>query len=286
MADPTKTGLTLVGNGEEFKRLFENLNPEDRVAFLEALQHQMIQKELEDRREQIGEEGYGTLLERYGRADMEHMLAQKPWLYRNVGITALARRTKTNDQERPEVLRRVREILTNIHRGTLNYTEDFLYESTGEYDQGSIGTRVIGYRGPKSLKGIGAMLGGMFGQDQYPEGFPRTKVTEFQFMDFPSREGPTGRRLLSMVFHLGSYGARGIYWHRTNRTLAYFTGDTPKTRIKGESLESALSKMLEIDHIASPVVIQAIATLPTSIERYFKEKSEQYRTYTETLRKE
>src|SRR3989338_6760900 len=217
MADPTKTGLTLVGNGEEFKRLFENLNPEDRVAFLEALQHQMIQKELEDRREQIGEEGYGTLLERYGRADMEHMLAQKPWLYRNVGITALARRTKTNDQERPEVLR---------------------------------------------------------------------KVTEFQFMDFPSREGPTGRRLLSMVFHLGSYGARGIYWHRTNRTLAYFTGDTPKTRIKGESLESALSKMLEIDHIASPVVIQAIATLPTSIERYFKEKSEQYRTYTETLRKE
>src|SRR3989338_8904443 len=114
MADPTKTGLTLVGNGEEFKRLFENLNPEDRVAFLEALQHQMIQKELEDRREQIGEEGYGTLLERYGRADMEHMLAQKPWLYRNVGITALARRTKTNDQERPEVLRRVREILVFI----------------------------------------------------------------------------------------------------------------------------------------------------------------------------
>ncbi len=285
MADPPRTGLILVGEGEECRKQFEDLSPEDKKAFLEALVRQRIERDFHPEEEGT-EGGYARLIEEYGRADVEQTLREKPWLYRNVETTALARRATANSKERPEVLKRVRQILTSIHRGTLHYTEDFLYESTAEYDSGNISTRVIGYRGPKSLKGIGAKLGGLFETDLYPEALPRTRRTEFQFYDFPSRESPSGRRLLSMIFHLESYGTGNIQWHGSNRTLAYFTDDTPQTRMEGESLEGALSKMLEIDHIASPLIIQEIAALPRNIEQYFKEKEEQYRAYIATLRGE
>jgi len=286
MKDSDEPRLTLVGKGEEFKSLFETLPPKDRRAFIEALERQIIQRNLDAEGKELEERGYDDLIQEYGRADVEHILAEKPWLYRDVEITALARKATVNDKERPEVLRKIREILTTVHKGTLGYTEDFLYEGNNEFPEGNIKTRVIGYRGPYGLSGLAKGIGRIFEQDLYPEVLPRTKVTLFQFGDFLSRESPSGKRLVSMVFQLGSYGTRDLYWHRINRATAYFSNDDPKNRIEAASLESALSKMLEIDHIASPLIIQAIAILPRSIERHFEEKSGQYREYLETLKKD
>ena len=285
MKDNERPPLHLAGPVDTVKAQFNALSEADQTALVEFLATKQAIREFPQIRADIPtEERFKFVSETYDVQDLIEGMQERPWLYRAVSLAALARRTSINDGQRPRVIRRVIETLEGIHRGTLNYSEDFLYEKRLELAEGNITAAIIGRRGRPALKGLAQEVGSIFGEDFYPESFPRRKGTFFSFTEFSSRQNMRSpRRLGSIDIQLRSYGIPNFYLHRKTKGNARFTESNDV--LSTEGAENLLSKMLEIDDIASRVIISAIVALPREIEMYFEERARQYGNLLERLEK-